>query len=169
MPFQSVVNVKQAFGVPGEVLTDEPTRAQSLIVNSAGKPNMIGSAFTKDASTGIASVGGAIGPGIVFAGILANPKEYASFGSGGNPLAPTMHIPDNNQGDFLEMGCIVVNVSTACKIGDAVFFDTATGALSTAAPGDSAPAGTEQVPNAYVHRYPVTNANGGLTAIRLTN
>lgn len=63
MTFQSTVNIEQGFGVPGELIVDGPQRAESLIVDSDGVANTIGYAFTKDASTNIAKVGGVIGNG----------------------------------------------------------------------------------------------------------
>lgn len=63
MPFQSSVNLTQAFGVPGDLLYDGPVRAESLTVNSSGTPNTVGYFFTKDATTNVASVGGVIGQG----------------------------------------------------------------------------------------------------------
>jgi hypothetical protein len=170
MPFQSQVNINLAFGVPGELLEVGPQRAESLIVNSGGaNPNTVGYAYTKDAATNIASVGGETGAGRVFAGILANPKVYASYGGPTGTLAPTLAVPDNAQGEFLTMGTIVAHLASAANIGDHVCYDTATGALSAVASGAAAPEGLALVPNAVVHRYPVTAAAGGLTAIRLTN
>ena len=63
MTFQSSVNIEQGFGVPGELIVDGPQRAESLIVDSDGVSNVIGYAYTKDASTHIAKVGGVIGNG----------------------------------------------------------------------------------------------------------
>lgn len=72
MTFQASVNIEQGFGVPGELIVDGPQRAESLIVNSSGVNNVIGYAFTKDASTNVASVGGVIGNGdSVFTGSIS--------------------------------------------------------------------------------------------------
>lgn len=171
MTFQSTVNVQQGFGVPGELLTDSPSRAERLTVNSAGAtPNTFGFAATKSNSTNIALMGGAITNGsTIFAGIMANPKAAALLGTTAGTLAPTLNIPDNAQADFVTMGDVVVAVSTACNIGDLVAYNTTTGALSTFAPGGSAGTGKAQVPNAVVYRYPVTASGGGLTVVRLTN
>src|SRR5574337_1644429 len=142
MGLQSTVNIPLGFGVPGELIVDGPQRVDSLIVNSAGaEPNNIGYAYTKSNSTNIAAVGGTIASGTVFAGILVNPKVYASVGSSSNPLAPTLAIPDNAQGEFLTMGTIVVQLTAAANIGDLVQYNTTTGALSTVAPGGSATTG----------------------------
>jgi hypothetical protein len=171
MTFQTAVSVLQGFGVPGELLLESPHRAESLIINSAGAtPNTFGYAATKSNSTNIAVMGGAITNGsTVFAGIMANPKAAASFGTAAGTLAPTLVVPDNSQEDFVTMGDVVVSVGTACNIGDLVAYNTTTGALTTFAPGGSAGTGKAQVPNAVVYRYPVANSGGGLTVIRLTN
>jgi hypothetical protein len=178
MGFQSTVNINYAFGVVGELIFDGPQRADSLIMNSSGTPNVIGYAFTKSATTNIAVVGGAITPGATaFAGILCNPKVYASRGTSGQPLAPSLVLPDNSQGEFVTMGTIVVNcvanaTQTGAKIGDVVLYNLsasgiAVGAISALTPGVSIPAGWAAVPNAYVRDYPTTAA--GLIAINLTN
>jgi hypothetical protein len=240
MTFQTSVNTFQGFGVPGEVHTSAPSRAESLIVNSNGLPNTYGYAAVKDATTNIAQMGNAIGQGaasvtgsisgttltvtavgsgtlqvgmtisgtgvtagtkitafgtgtggtgtytvsasqtassttitgsgnpLVFAGLMANPKEATLWGTTSGTLAPTLVIPDQSQADFLTMGDIVVKVTTACNIGDYLAYNVSTGALSTYAPGASVPSGCLQVPNAVVYRYPITGS-GGLTVARLTN
>ena len=168
MPFQSTVNTTLAFGLPGELIEDGPQRAESLVVNSAGaNPNTIGHAYTKGNATNIASVGGTIAAGRVFAGILVNPKVYASYGGASGTLAPTLDVPDNAQAEFITMGTIVVQLTGAAQIGDQVCYNIATGALSAVAPGAAAPTGSALVPGAVVYRYPTSGA--GLAAIRLTN
>ena len=169
MAFQNSVNIEMGFGVQGDLHTTAPTRTESLIMDSEGaQKNIVGFAFTKNATTNIAKVGGEVANGRVFAGILVNSKAYALCGTEKGTLEPTLALPDNAQGDFLTMGDVVVKVTTACKIGDQVAYDTTTGELSTVAVGDSAGSGKALIPNAVVYRYPVT-AEGGLTVIRLTN
>ena len=127
--------------------------------------------YTVSASQTVASttITGAGNP-LVFAGLMANPKAAQSQGTtSGGTLAPTLVIPDNSQADFVTMGDVVVQVSTACNIGDNFAYNVSTGALSTYAPGASVPSGCAQVPNASVYRYPITNAGGGITVARLTN
>lgn len=129
--------------------------------------------YTVSASQSVGSSGSPVsmtcgeGPGVVFAGILANPKVYASIGTTAGTLVPTLSIPDNSQGSFLTMGTIVVNMVGPATIGDLVTYNTTTGAISAVAPGSSAPSGYALVPNAVVWNYP-TSATG-LAAIRLTN
>lgn len=165
--FQSTVNVQQSFGVVGELIVDGPLRVDTLTLDSSG--GTIGLAFTKSNTTGVATQGGTITNGsVVFAGILVNPKVYASYGAvGGNPLDPTLFLAGNKQGEFLTMGTIVVSMSGAANIGDLVVFNNTTGVLTAIAPGASPGAGTQLVPNAIVWDYP-TSASG-LVAIRLTN
>ncbi|MFY1028168.1 structural cement protein Gp24 [Actinobacillus seminis] len=167
--FQNKVNIEQGFGVPGDIHLDSPSRTESLIIDSKGaQQNIVGYAYTKDASTNIAQVGGMIAHGRVFAGILVNSKEYPSYGTVKGALEPSLAVADNTQGDVLTMGDIIVRVTTKCAIGDLVAYDTTTGELSTVAVGGSATEGKALLPNAVVYRYPVTG-EGGLTVIRLTN
>lgn len=168
MTFQSTVNIQLGFGVVGEILLAGPKRAEKLTMNSSGTPNVIGYAFTKSNTTNVATVGGAITNGsTVFAGILANPKEYATSGGSTGTLSPTLTLPDNTDGDFVTMGEMVVTLTTAANIGDVVIYATATGALAAVAPGAAAGSGNVIVPNCTVVRYPTSAA--GLVAIRLTN
>src|ERR1700722_18552687 len=95
--FQSTVNIWSAGGVVGEIAFDGPMRAAPYNLFSSGTPNLVGNAYTvtsggspepsgNSALAGTATVGGTG----VFAGILINPKDYASFGTTGGPLNPTM-------------------------------------------------------------------------------
>src|ERR1700722_15113006 len=101
--FQSTVNIWSAGGVVGELAFDGPMRAAPYNLFSSGTPNLVGNAYTvtsggnpdpsgNSALAGTAPVGGTG----VFAGILINPKDYASYGTTGTngPLAPTMVLPD---------------------------------------------------------------------------
>lgn len=167
MAFQTSLNQTYAFGVIGELDNTGPTRVSSRIMNSSGTPNVVGYAFTRSNTTDICTVGGAITNGsTVFGGILVMPKAYASYGTSAGTLVPTLTLPDNAQGEFLEMGAIVVALTTACNIGDLVTYNLTTGALGSVAPGSSAPGGSALVPNAVVRSY---NTAPGIAAIRLTN
>jgi hypothetical protein len=165
--FQSTVNVNLGFGVPGELIVDGPQRVDSLTLDSTG--GTIGLAFTKSNTTNIATQGGTITNGsTVFAGILVNPKAYASYGAvGGNPLDPTLFLGPNKQGEFMTMGTIVVTLVGAANIGDIVQYNTTTGVLSAVTPGSSASAGNALIPNCVVWNYPQTAT--GLAAIRITD
>ena len=109
------------------------------------------------------------GDALVIGGLMANPKEGTLWGDTADTLAPTLAIPDQAQADFCVMGDVIVQVGTACHIGDNLAYNVSTGALSTYAPGGTPPTGCLQVPNAVIYRYPVTNSGGGLTVARLTN
>ena len=164
--FQSTVNINLGFGVVGELIQEGPQRADSLTLDNVG--GTIGYAFTKSNTTNVASVGGVIAAGVVFAGILANPKVYASFGAvGGNPLDPTLFIGPNQQGEFVTMGTIVVALTGSANIGDLVQYSQTTGQLSAIAPTATPGAGFALVPNAVVWNFPTSAA--GLVAIRLTD
>jgi hypothetical protein len=142
--FQTTVNFERGFGVPGEILLAGPTRALPGILNSASAAyNIIGAtAYTITAGASGADpnlpVTVAAGGAGVFAGILAAPKTYASYGtSGGGPLAPTLTLPNNWNATFLFMGEMVVTLAAAANVGDLVYYDTTTGAIATQAPSSS--------------------------------
>jgi hypothetical protein len=163
--FQSTVNIVSAFGVVGEIINDGPQRAEPLTLDSVG--GAIGLAYTKTNTTNIATVGGAVVNGTsVFAGILVNPKVYASRGASGSPLDPSFTLPGFALGEFLTMGTIVVALTGAGNIGDLIQYNTTTGALSAVAPGSSASGGNALIANCVVYRYPTTAA--GPVAIRIT-
>ena len=165
--FQSAINITLGFGIPGELIVDGPQRVDVLTLDATG--GSIGYAFTKSNTTNVATMGGVPTPGTnVFAGILVNPKVYASFGApGGNPLDPTMYLPGNSQGEFLTMGTIVVTVIGSANIGDLIQYNNTTGVLSAVAPGGTVTAGNTFIPNCVVWNYPTTST--GLTAIRITD
>lgn len=240
MPFQSTVNINLGFGVPGEIIVDGPQRVESLIMNSSGVANTIGYAFTKSATTNIASVGGVIGQGAavvtgsisgttltvtgvtsgtlmvgetltgsgvtagttitayltgvggvgtytvsvsqtvasttitasggdprVLAGILVNPKVYALIGTTSGTLTPTLNLPDQSQGEFMTMGTIAAYLATAGNVGDNVYYNVNTGALSAVAPGGTPGSLLASLPNSILYRYPTSAA--GLVAVRMTN
>lgn len=160
MGFQASVDMNQGFGVVGEIFSNGPVRTKPYALVSSPAVNTIGNAYTI-ASEGIAEVGGANG---VFAGILVNPKHYASQGTtAGGTLAPTLALPDNTEGELLTMGEIVVSLSNAAVIGSGVFYDDATGALGCGTAGT----GQTQIDGAKVVRYATSGA--GLAVIELTN
>lgn len=134
MTFQSTVNLDQPLGVPGEMIFDGPTRAAPYLLNSASAAyNIVGATAYTVSSEGVAAAGGTG----VFAGILAKPKTYASYGtSAGGPLAATMTLPNNATGEMLQMGIMVVALpnSQAANIGDLLTYNTTTGVISTVAP-----------------------------------
>lgn len=134
MTFQTAVNLDQAFGVPGELAFDGPTRAKPGVVKVGGASAadiVVGRAFTIDASDGQFEPGG----DGVFGGVLINPKSHASLGTAaGGALAPTLVLPAGTVGEFLTMGQLVVALANGANIGDKVMFADATGILSALPP-----------------------------------
>ena len=131
MSFQSTVSLQQGFGVAGEQFTDGPTRAEAYTVNSASAAyNIIGSIACSVTSQGFCAAGkpSANAP---FAGILVDPKDIALFGAGGQPLAPSLTVPNYTAVECATMGSFIVNLPAAAAIGDSVVFDNVTGLLST--------------------------------------
>lgn len=164
MGFQSTVSLEQGFGVVGEVFDNGPHRAQPfIIISDDAADNVFGRAFTVTAE-GKAEAGK---DGTqVFAGILINPKEESSNGTvAGGTLAPTLTIPNNTVGSLLSEGSIIVQLPASANIGDAVYFNDATGVLVTTAPGASAPASSTLIKGAYVDRF--TRTGAGLAVITL--
>ena len=131
--FQSTVNISLGFGVVGELIIDGPHRVEPLNLDLNG--GQVGYVFTKNNSTNVATQGGTIGNGVVFAGILVNPKVYASFGpSSGNPIDPTLTLTGYTQAEFMQMGTIVGYLPATANIGDFITYNTTTGALGSIQP-----------------------------------
>lgn len=131
MAFQSTVNLNQAFGVPGEIINNGPVRSApySLLSDDAAY-NIIGATALTVVSEGVAKAGGTG----VFAGILANPKSYATSGTTSGALAPTLTLPNYTAVESVYMGEMVVTLPAAAAIGDLVTYNTTTGALATLVP-----------------------------------
>lgn len=141
MTFQSQVNIYNAAGVVGESAFQGPRRSAAWNLFSNGVPNVIGYAFTKtnggnpdpsgnSPNAGTAQVGGTG----QFAGILAYPKQYTSFGTSGNPLAPSIILPDYSLGHLAIMDYLWVNLPGGANINDIVTYSPSTGALSSMVP-----------------------------------
>lgn len=166
MAFQTTVNIFSGAGVPGDFYTDSPRRAESYILESADATNNVfGRAFTKKAGQGLAQVGNPSGTA-VFAGFLVNPKGSVNYGVFGNALAPSLVLPNESQAELATWGSIFVELPAAANIGDYVYFDNTTGALTTQAPG-SAPLTGTTFANAVVDYFQVTAA--GLAVITMTD
>ena len=164
MGFQSTVFLQQGFGVPGELYTDSPFRAEPFIlVSGLAAYNIIGATAYTITSDGIAQAGsgGALG----FAGILVDPKNAALFGTVGNTLAPTLTLANNANGACLTMGQIIVTLPGACAVGDFVIYDNTTGALTTMVPGPSLPSGKSF---AYATVDIISPTGAGLAVIRVS-
>jgi len=172
--FQQTVNNNIGFGVVGELFLEGPLRAQPGVLNTTtAANNIVGRAFTvRDDAT--ASFDTAADPqpmemqaggAGVFAGILANPKVYASFGTvAGGTLAPTLLLPNTTIAEFVqETAGLIVQLPAAFAVGDYLYFLTADGSLLTAAPGAAAPANSTRVPGGRVVRY--ESAAAGLAVV----
>jgi len=138
---QATVAIYNAAGVPGDLAFDGPIRAKAYNLNSASVPNVFGYAYTILSAANPNPAGGsgngasarAGGTG-VFAGILQNPKAYPLYGTTGDPLAPSLVVPEDSIGDLLTMGEIWVNLPGPAEPGDLVTYDPLTGALNSIAP-----------------------------------
>lgn len=139
MTFQSSVFLQQGFGVPGELFTNSPQRAQTFNIVSADEAyNIVGATCCTITTPGNcqAGAGGALG----FAGFLVAPKDYALFG-GTQPLDPSLTMPNNSVVECLTMGTIIVTLPDGAVVSDLVIYDDTTGALETINVGDNLPAG----------------------------
>ena len=164
MGFQTAVFLQQGFGVPGELFTDGPYRAESFtLVSASAAYNIIGATCCTVTSQGVAQAGS--GGTLGFAGFLVDPKDIALFGTSGIPLNPTLTVPNNTQVECLTMGSIIVTLPAAAAIGDLVVYDNTTGALTTIAPGAALPVG-KTFANAVVDYFTVTAA--GLAVITVS-
>jgi len=132
MSLQTVVNTNYAAGLAGELFVNAPLRSQSLQIDSASAAyNVVGATAFTLTSQGVAAAGGSG----VFAGILADPKAYASYGTAaGGSLAPIMVLADYVQGNFVTMGTMWAYLQNQPNIGDLLVYDNTTGALSSIAP-----------------------------------
>lgn len=164
MGFQSTVFIEEGFGVPGEQFTDSPWVVAPWTINSSEEAyNVVGATAYTVTSEGFAQAGS--GGSYGFAGILVDPKVYALYGApGGNPLSPTLVLPNYTLAELMTEGTIIVTLPGAANIGDWVIFDNTTGALDTVVAGASLPSGKSWA-NAIVVRFTVSGA--GLAVIQV--
>lgn len=161
MAFQTAVQLAQGFGVPGDLYTDGPHRAEPyILISSDAALNIIGATAFTVSSEGVAAAGGT-NP---FAGILVNSKVYATSGTVSGALSPTLTLPNNTQAEILSMGSIVVTLPGAAAIGDLVIYDTTTGVLSTIAPGADLPSG-KAFAQALVDYFTVAGAGSAVITL----
>lgn len=156
MTFQSAINYDYGFGIPGEVVRDGPLRSHPGLINTATPANNVfGRAFTQLPAGGTVAAGGTG----VFFGILANPKQHASFGSPTlGPLAPSFALPNQVVADFVHFGMIVAQLTDAAVIGQQVQMSQADGSLSIPAVPGTPDAAHTMIP-AWVEDYPQPNVN----------
>lgn len=134
--FQTNINIELGFGIPGSLYDDGPIRSAPFALNSASAAyNVIGAtAFTVSSSDPGDNSGSAVaaaGGSGIFAGILMNPKVYATSGPSTGALDPTMTLPNYFIAELLTMGDIIVTIPGPASIGDLVAYDLTTGKLST--------------------------------------
>lgn len=172
MAFQSTVRAQQAFGVVGELHVDGPVRAQSYQIDpTATAANcVVGRVFTLDTATNMVKPGGTVSDTVVFAGVLAAPKEYATNGTAaGGSLAPTLLVLPGTVADFVSMGVINVSPTTACKAGDKAYYTTATGEINTTVASGTAPGGSAVFPGTGgVIDYVIGAGANTIAPLRLT-
>lgn len=132
--FQSTINIQTSLGVPGELFDDGPSRAQPYQIESASAAyNIVGATACTITSQGVAQAG--LGGTQGFAGILANPKVYASYGTiAGGPLAPTLVLSNNVEVECVSMGQLVALLDNIPNVGDLVTANPTTGELSSIPP-----------------------------------
>jgi hypothetical protein len=164
---QSSVRFDYGFGVVGESRKHGARRAKPGLINSpSAANNVVGRAFTQAAGGGTVQAGGTG----IFAGILSNPKQYASYGSAsGGPLGPTITLPNNSLAEFTEedYSLVVAMTNANVNIGDYVVFLQADGTLQSVAPGSAIPTGCTRILGAVVNDLPQPTANG-LCTISMT-
>jgi len=160
MSFQSTVRTVQGSGVIGELANDGPVRATSYTLVSGATDNVVGNAFTVS-SEGVAEAGGTG----TFAGILANPKVYASQGTASNTLGATLVLDDYAIGELVTMGTMYVELDSAASIGDTVVYDVDDGSLDVISAGASLPSGFEY---AFAKVTGLTVSSPGIAEITIT-
>ncbi len=161
MAFQSSVNTDFGFGVIGEQFLAGDVRAvPATIVSGSAENNVVGRAFTVSNggdSSGDAITAAAGGTG-VFAGILANPKSYASVGHFAGTLVPTLTVPNYTSGELVNSTPgHIVTLAGAADVGYWVEFVQATGVLNAIAAGATVTAGSTIIKGARIERYDVSS------------
>lgn len=162
-PFQQVVRFDQTTGIVGEIIFDGPHRAAPYILLSADPANnVIARAFFHIAGDDkhVSAEGANT---LVFAGIMAFPKQEATSGPFSGALDPTLVLRNEENASFVDMGFMIVALLEGGNIGAAIFASDTTGELRA-----GAAAGFTAVPNCVVDRQN-TPAGPGLAFIRLTN
>ncbi len=175
--FQTAVLTQQSRGVVADIMINGPQRGQPVQLDSADAVNnVIGRAmFLKSTgqqpNPGAALVLGtpvaADSAGVGFAGILANSKQYVSYGNESDgPLGPTMTLPNDTTAEVISMTSgIMVYSLTAAKISDYVFANTTTGELTTNSDPEAVIDDNVLVIGARVVRYSTTEAGSCLISL----
>jgi len=167
--FQSTVATDIAAGIVGELAFEGPLNGTPGVLNSGDAANnVVGRAFcyvsASTAPVGVhAKTVQAGGAGLVFCGILANPKVYPNRGTeAGGTLAANLALANGEIGEFVQhTPGIFVEFAVAANVGDQVSYADATGVLVPVAPGAAPAASHTIIPGAVVVREP-TAAPGGV-------
>lgn len=175
--FQSTVLNDIAAGVVGELAFEGPLNGTPAILNSGDAANnVIGRAFCYVSASSVpvsahAKTVQAGGAGLVFCGILANPKVYANHGTvAGGSLAASMTLRNGEIGEFVQhTPGIFVEFAVDANVGDQVSYADATGVLVPVAPGAAPAASHTIIPGAVVVREPAAAASGARLAIIALN
>lgn len=128
---QTTINVEQAFGIAGEIYDLTPYRVDA---------NEVATAVTFGTPAGRKSdgtVGAMDSTYSTFAGIFVRPKEEVSYGTSGNPLAPTLTVPAGRTVQIMSMGRVVVAKPTGAWDDGAALYVTSAGVLTTTASGNT--------------------------------
>ncbi len=128
--FQTAVGASLGFGLIGEWAFEGPNRAQPATISHGTAADIVVGRWFTLAADGTARPGGT---GAI-AGVLANPKAYASGGVAGNSLTGTLILPTGTIGEFAYMGALNVALAAAVAIGDKATYDTTTGVIGSVAP-----------------------------------
>lgn len=180
--FQKIVNRQYTTGFPGEIRADGPLRVKPGRIDSVGaapNQNRISRAFGwKSDEPALGNAGGVDYQGLDgmvevgganFYGLLIHPKHYALQGTqAGGTLAPSLDLPRGAEGEFCDMGIIIVelfngtNAAQNVTYGDQLLYmpvgasagdnplGLPAGALFSVAAGAAKPAGAVLIPNARV-------------------
>jgi hypothetical protein len=150
----SVVNKFQSTGIPGEFSRSHNQESRGAIINSATQANnivgrVVNTFDGNDNNVGVAANGN-------FAGILCSPKTSIR-----PSLDPQAFLPNASQVEVAERGYLFVTLPAVAANGDFVYYSDTTGALATAPPATTAPAGFTRLPGGLVKGSNATVAGTG--------
>lgn len=157
---QTTINVKQAFGIAGEIYDLTPYRVDAREVATAVT-------FGKAAGVSATGAFGAMAASTYtkFAGIFVRPKEEISYGTVKtspavevNPLGATMTVPAGRTVQIMSMGRVVIEKPGEAWVeGDSVYV-TSAGAFTKAT-------ATSSVNNTLVGKVVVGGGTGDPLAV----
>ena len=128
---QTTINVEQAFGIAGEIYDLTPYRVDA---------NEVATAVTFGTPAGRKSdgtVGAMDSTYSTFVGVFVRPKEEVSYGTSGNPLAPTLTVPAGRTVQIMSMGRVVVAKPSGVWADGAALYVTSAGVFTTSASGNT--------------------------------